>query len=300
MSNLHYESPKMKKIPPLMVLSLVLAGCVTTEHTTNSQTFEIPFAAEINHVPFKCGQRYSGVGVTASSMVPTDFRFYVSEIRLLKIDGSSTPLRLSDDGKWQKDDVALLDFEDGTGPCRNGTTAMNTSVRGIAPAGDYVGLALTVGIPFPLNHQDPTLATPPFNTTAMFWTWQGGYKFIKFDALTEGPHAGSKGSTRNTGYSLHLGSTQCSSNSRTQAPSSCRNANQMTVVFSRFDWHKSVVVADIGAVLTQADVDNNTPNTPPGCMSGTDDPECPPVMKALGITHNGQPGLPVQTFLTVR
>ena len=38
------------------------------------------------------------------------------------------------DGKWQLDDLALLDFEDGTSSCVNGTPEVNDRVTG-RPAG---------------------------------------------------------------------------------------------------------------------------------------------------------------------
>ncbi|PJN92728.1 metallo-mystery pair system four-Cys motif protein, partial [Amaricoccus sp. HAR-UPW-R2A-40] len=52
-----------------------------------------------------------------------------------------------------------------------------------------VGLAFEIGVPFDLNHGDPTLAPAPLDLTAMFWTWRGGYKFLKFEVAPEGAAA---------------------------------------------------------------------------------------------------------------
>ncbi len=60
--------------------------------------------------------------------------------------------------------MALLDFEDGTGTCNTGSSAVNTSLRGKAKAyDDYTGVAFTVGVPERLNHLDA--ATAPTRST---------------------------------------------------------------------------------------------------------------------------------------
>jgi uncharacterized repeat protein (TIGR04052 family) len=138
------------------------------------------------------------------------------------------------------------------------------------------------------------VAPSPLNLTAMFWNWQGGYKFVKFDAASSGLQAApatagaGHGGAAASGFSVHLGSTVCAAPSRTQAPKAeCANPNRVPVVFDRFDVARQTVVADIGAVLAGANVDINTPKTSPGCMSFPGDADCPPVMGALGLAYGG-------------
>ncbi|MFN6980226.1 MAG: MbnP family copper-binding protein, partial [Gemmobacter sp.] len=169
------------------------------------QPVTITFAAEIAGTPFTCGTPYAGIGTTGSTVEVADFRLFVSNARMVAADGSETPILLDQDGTWQVETVALLDFEDATGTCINGTPEINTTLRGTVPEGAYTGLAFDIGVPFDLNHGDPTLAASPLNLTAMFWNWQGGYKFIKLDmatsgqaleaAQTSGDHAGSAAQT---------------------------------------------------------------------------------------------------------
>jgi uncharacterized repeat protein (TIGR04052 family) len=267
----------------------------------------VRFAAQVNGQPFACGQSYAGVGTTRSTITPSDFRFYVSDLALVDEAGRAVPVKLTQDGVWQLDNIALLDFENGTGPCRNGTSGMNTEVRGTVPAGRYVGLRFTLGVPFARNHGDPTVAPSPLNLTAMFWNWQGGYKFVKFDTASSGlqsapasPGTGHGGAAA-SGFSVHLGSTMCASPSRTEAPKAeCANPNRVAVAFDRFDPAKQTVVADIGAVLAGANVDVNAPNTSPGCMSFPGDADCPPVMAALGLAYGGVAAPGPQRLFTVR
>ena len=196
---------------------------------------------------------------------------------------------------WQVENVALLDFTDGSGTCVNGTPQMNTSLRGTVPEGSYTGLAFDIGVPFALNHGDPTLAPSPLNLTAMFWNWQGGYKFVKVDLATSGmpieaaqstgDHAGeAQDEPKARGWSLHLGSTACASESRTTPPvEACGNPNRVAVSFPEFDPSANVVVIDPAVVLAEANVDVNAPDTSPGCMSFLNDDDCIPVMRRLGL-----------------
>jgi uncharacterized repeat protein (TIGR04052 family) len=294
------------KFPMLIGLTtaVLLSACANTGTYSSTQSVDIQFAAAINGQPFACGQSYANVGTTKSTITPSDFRMYVSQVKLVRKDGTVVPVSLTQDGVWQYQNVALIDFENGEGPCRNGTAPTNTSVRGTVPAGEYTGVEMTVGVPFGLNHQDPTVAPSPLNSTAMFWNWQGGYKFIKFDTASSGlsqhkpdaPHA--MGAV--TRYSMHLGSTVCASASRTQAPSACQNPNTLTVRLDNFDLRRDQVMVDMGAVLAQANVDVNAPGTSPGCMSFPKDADCPAVMQALGLAYDGVAAAGPQRLIRVR
>lgn len=275
-----------------------------------TQAITLNFAGEFAGKPFACTGKAEGIGTTKATVTPTDFRLYVSNVALVRADGTAVPVTLQQDGKWQYRDVALLDFETGAGNCMNGTGETRTIVSGTVPAGQYKGLKLTVGVPFDLNHNDPTLAPSPLNLTSMFWTWQGGYKFIKIDMATgnapvmpakadghSAPMAGDKPMA--AGFSVHLGSTACQSPSRTSAPSTCANSNRVDLTFDNFDVTKNVVVFDPAPVLAAVNVEKNTPDTSPGCMAFPKDPECNTVMPKLGLSY-GEHKAEAQAFARVR
>lgn len=296
----------LRRAPALtaLLLATVAASAPTAAVAADPQPVTLRFAAQVDGQTFACGQRYADIGTTRSTITPSDFRLYVSDVALVDEAGHAQPLTLAQDGIWQFENLALLDFEDGSGPCRNGTAATNTTVRGTVPAGHYTGLRFTLGVPFARNHGDPTVAPSPLNLTAMFWNWQGGYKFLKFDTTSSGvseqrPAASAMGPV--TRFSLHLGSTVCASAARTEAPrAECGNPNRVTVQFDRFDPATQTVVADIGAVLAGANVDVNAPMTSPGCMSFPHDADCPPVMGALGLGYGGVAAPGPQRLFTVR
>ncbi len=259
------------------------------------QEVSIRFAAQVNGAAFACGQSYSGVGTTQATATPTDFRFYVHEVQLLRADGSAAPLTLAET-PWQHQGVALLDFENGQGPCaQGGNAALNETLRGTAPAGSYTGLRFTLGVPERLNHQDATVAPSPFNLTAMFWNWQNGYKFVKVDlqvgaAAPVAPNAPAHGGAAGQGgFALHLGSTQCVAAAPTQPGRDCRNPNRPVITLSGFDPLSTTVIADVGPVLQGVDITRNTERTPPGCMSFPNDPECRTVLPALGLPYMDLP-----------
>jgi len=66
--------------------------------------------------------------------------------------GKSIPVNLTQDGKWQYQNVALLDFENKSGGCANGTVETRNQIVGTIPKGNYQGLQFTLGVPFNLNH----------------------------------------------------------------------------------------------------------------------------------------------------
>lgn len=302
-----------------LVLATTLSAFSVASAAEELQEISLRFAGEFAGLPFDCSARYENIGLTNATVAGADFRLYVSRIRMLDADGRETAVTLQDHGPWQHDGIALLDFENGSGNCGNGTAQTNDVIKVQVPAGDYRGVAFDVGIPFEHNHQDPTLAASPLNLTALFWNWRGGYRFLRVDLLPEGDsmrkrqsaqsgHGSGKQATSMpqmadmkpghtmkgnamsghgpAGWALHIGSTGCLADSPTSTPSECTAPNRIAVSFPEADPQSSVFVIDPAAVLSESDVTHNTEGTSPGCMSAPDDPECAPVLKALGLTSD--------------
>lgn len=256
--------------------------CNTLALAQPQQEVKIQFLPLIKGELFECGKSYTGVGRTSVVMTPTDWRMFISGVYLRDNQGQWVPLQMIPDSIWQDANVALLDFENGKGPCRNGTAGTNTTVRGLVPSQIYTGIKWRIGVPFTLNHKDPTAANPPLSNSAMFWTWQGGYKFIKFDATTSPPSDGS--ATLQSAFSFHLGSTLCSSTSATSAPQQeCQRPNTVLVQLLGQDPRTTAITLDIGNLLHGNDLSTNAPQTPPGCMSTITDPDCEPVFRHLNL-----------------
>ena len=236
----------------------------------------VRFEARVGERPFACGEQYAGIGRTASTISVTDFRFYVSNLRLLTAAGAEVPVALEQDGLWQHEDVALLDFEDGSGRCADGTAEVRDVVTGTIAPGDYVGVRFDLGVPFGLNHREVTVAPSPLNLTRMFWSWNGGYKFARIELRSRG---------QPQGWMVHLGSTGCApADGPSTVPLTCRNPNRAAVHLAPFAAGSDIVQFDLAAMLAGADVDANQDNTPRGCMSGPEDRDCTAVLDALGLS----------------
>jgi len=263
---------------------LALLAAFAASPAVADQQVTLNFAAEVGGVPFACDQTYSGLGATDADVQVRDFRTYLTDIALIAADGSRVPVTLTED-IWQHAGVALLDFEDATGACTNGTSQTNTTIRGTVPEGDYTGADFAVGVPFDLNHADASVALSPLNLTSMFWNWRGGYKFVRIDMVPTDRDADAP-----AGWFLHLGSTMCKAASKTESPAEpCANPNMMQVSFDAFDPASHTVVIDPAPLVANADLRANAPETSPGCMSFPGDADCTSVMPQLGLAYGDIP-----------
>lgn len=270
------------------ILSAMLAGLAATQFGVPLRAGQHPaavrFAAAVNGEPLECGRSYQDVGLAKSEISPIDFRFYVHDIRLVDQRGAEHSLDLEQGTDWQIERIVLLDFEDGTGPCSNGTPETNFEARGTVDApGPWYGVRFTLGVPFNRNHTDSTRMPSPLNLTALSWVWNAGRKFARFDFSS---------TTLKRDFALHLGSTGCTPNDTTvTVPTSCASPNRTVVELPGFDPESDVVVADLGWLLKDSRLDENAPETSNGCMSSELDSDCGPLFANLGLPFGEvQPG----------
>jgi uncharacterized repeat protein (TIGR04052 family) len=231
----------------------------------------ISFEGRVGDKVFDCAASYPGLGTAATEVKISDFRLYIHDVRLHKAGGGEVPLELEQDGLWQHETLALLDFENKSGSCANGTTETNTTLRGKAPAGTYEGVSFKLGVPFELNHGDASVAPSPLNLSAMFWSWNGGYKFLRVDSIPAGG---------DMAFNLHLGSTGCVGEDGDVM--SCDRPNVAEIELAGIDPTKATILVDYAAVVAASDISQNAAGAP-GCMSGVDDPECSAIFERLGI-----------------
>lgn len=272
-----------------LTLTLFAAACGGTEITPipegTTQAVTLKFDAQVAGAPFVCGAEYADLGTQGSTLSASDLRFYISEVELLDARGAATPLVLAQDDKWQYQNLALLDFEDGCGG--SGNTELRKTIVGGIPKGDYVGLRFTLGVPFELNHGDASVAPSPLNLTSMFWNWNGGYKFLRMDGAARGI----------PGWRLHLGSTNCEADAQ-GVISQCGQPNRATITLDTFDPAQDTVVLDVAALLAKTDLDSDVAG-PPGCMSAPTDVECAQYFETLGLPWAGG-AAPTQSAFSVQ
>ena len=284
-----------------LVAAAVLTACgggSSTPVTSADKAVSITFAAVNGTTPVTCGTTLTGIGGTGASANVQDLRFYITNLALINDKGVAVPVKL-DANKWQltqtfsqgTETVSLIDLENATGACATGGTAeTNAVITGTVPAGNYVGLKATVGVPENLNHTAVSGGTPPLDNTAMNWSWQSGRKFTKIELNPVGGITKTVAATATTAavvsniptFNLHLGSTGCTAKAGTTDAYVCTSLNVADFNLATFNADTQKVALDIGQLFktTNITVENGGAA---GCMSGATDPECPALFAELGI-----------------
>jgi uncharacterized repeat protein (TIGR04052 family) len=321
------------RFPLALMAAAALTACgggddtTTTTPAATTQSVSIDFAATIGSSVLNIGTcadtQVNGIatrgGVAVNARL-TDLRFYVSNVKLLKADGTAVAVTL-DESTWQAnagtDSVALIDFEDGT--CTNGgaTGGTNTKITGNVASGTYVGVSFVLGVPESLNHVNPALSTTPkpidASVPGMAWSWQAGRKFMKIElspenATTAGTYtggvqiitaAGAQATTTTAGvttnvantnaFVYHLGNTGCVADAAATATGgyTCSANNQVPVTIAAFNPTSQRVTMDLQALFAGNNATQNTTGTAAGCMSAADDPQCPAMFTALTGAKSG-------------
>jgi len=238
------------------------------------QPVQIGFTAVNGTSAVKCGTPVTGLGVNGASAQIQDLRFYVSNVRMVRANGTSVPVRLRANDQWNLSragqSVTLIDLENGTGACADeGDRRMNSLVRGTVPTGRYVGVTMTVGVPLALNHTDPTATPAPLNLVSMNWSWQSGRKYTKIELARPSVPGGETGKD----FNFHVGSTGCQGNPMTGDRISCRAPNRMKVLFKRFNPATQRIAFDVRTMTAGLDLTRDQGGAA-GCMAGPLDPEC--------------------------
>jgi len=270
-------------------LAIIAATSVMLTACSNDpvpQDVAINFAAQVNGEDFTCAnQPYAGIGNPIHDMNITDFRMYIHGAHIHdEATGNVYPIELTQDGVWQLDDLALLDFEDAAGVCSaSGTPQTNTSLKGKVTVPATVDLAAAevcfeVGVPEDKNYLDVATAASPLNASGLFWAWKTGHKYIRIDGI--GDPAGAA-----QGFNLHLGAQGCPGASPTAPPdSACTVPNTFEVCVANFDVDNSVIVVDPAYVFEANDVTVN--QSALGCMSFVGDSDCDEIMPRLGLDYS--------------
>lgn len=261
--------------------SIALTACSNDEAQPVTEDVAISFAAQVNGQNFTCGQTHTGVGTGGNDFQVNDFRMYVHNARIHDaLTGDDHAIELTQDGVWQRDNVALLDFEDG---CATGTTETNKVMAGKVTVPVTVDLAdaevcFTVGVPEDKNHLDVNAVESPLNDSSMFWAWKVGYKYIRIDGVGDPTVAANP-------FVLHLGAQGCPGASNTAPPTSaCTVPNTFDVCIANFDVVNDVIAVDPARVFEGNDVTANH-GAKPGCMSFIDDDDCEEIMPRLGLDY---------------
>jgi len=124
---------------------------------------------------------------SGDSLIPLNFRFYISEVELLRHDGTTTAVDLvTETGDLEPYGVHLFNAEEDE----------SSSMRVLAPAGEYEGLRFALGIKLACNKLAATaLGDPLSDASQMTWPHTGGFLYLRYEGRSaEADGAGAGGS----------------------------------------------------------------------------------------------------------
>ncbi|MFN3712357.1 MAG: MbnP family copper-binding protein [Alcanivoracaceae bacterium] len=291
-------------IRPLMLLAAtMIAGCggssIESDDANPAATraISIPFAAFAGDTQIDCDASLGHLGIHGASAQLSDFKLFIHNVRLVTDEGVEVPLTLDEVTGWQTDGIALLDFQNRGDSCNAvDEKPVNTSIHGRVPEQPlvYSGVRFTVGVPVSHNHNDSAMSVAPLNVAAMFWSWRGGYKHMRFDVRPLNGVDLASGATSAV-WQFHLGDTDCSAD----PIGHCNYRNRPEIALDGFIENEIRVLIDYAALVQSSDL-NSDAGGPSGCMSGTGDPECVDLFDQLGlILGDGEGPASAQTVFSI-
>lgn len=155
----------------LLTFATILTGCKKEKvDETPAPNTEQKFSF---HLHTKIGSNAAAYGVqyqdaSGRKFNIADFRYYISNIILIKNDGSEYPL---------------------TGKVILANPANNEYELGNIPVASYKGFKFMLGLDSTTNHSDPTiyLADNPLSiqSPGIHWSWNSGYIFMKVEGQVD-------------------------------------------------------------------------------------------------------------------
>ncbi|RZK37530.1 MAG: hypothetical protein EOO90_24970 [Pedobacter sp.] len=148
------------------ILSIAFTSCKKEEvvNTAEKGTFTLEFENQVNGAPLVLNTQNYTNAIGESFNIST-FKYYVSNIKLTKTDGSIYVIPES---------YILMDAAK--------PSSLLNNLQDI-PTGDYTNISFTIGVDKERNLAGAqTGALDP--ALGMFWTWNSGYIFVKFEGTS--------------------------------------------------------------------------------------------------------------------
>ncbi|MCS4167575.1 hypothetical protein HS960_19040 [Sphingobacterium paramultivorum] len=177
----------------LLMISLVMVSCSKSEDVANS--VNLHFNNTFKNTTIVLGSADSPAATTNTSASGqlhqfSELKYVISNIRLIKADGSEIPYNVNDLDKG----ATVID---------QAKAATLNYVLSNIPVGDYKQIKFGLGVKQEINTLDQLrfpvfYATAGANDTKMHWEWGTGYRFTKLEGFYGADHKE---------LSIHTGST---------------------------------------------------------------------------------------------
>ncbi|MDX1960298.1 MAG: metallo-mystery pair system four-Cys motif protein [Leptospiraceae bacterium] len=238
-----------------------------------------------------------------TKMQLNDARFYAYDVKLITADGSKTDFKLTTDGVFQNSfssggktyTLGLIDFADKANNCANGavpSAETNLKLVGTSVSGNYTGIEFTMGVPAEFNNQDNTTLAAPLNSTAMYWSWNSGYKFMKVEFMHEDATDSNK-----INY-WHMGSSSCASNV-------CARINRPTITLKKstgnINFSTDVIALDLQQLLDGTNTNSGNGGKKIACHSGPQTGgDCSTIGTNVGVNSTDGTSLTTQKAFSIK
>jgi hypothetical protein len=153
---------------------------------------DLSFAPMLAGKPLVLGEPNDMMG---GQVLPSNVRFYVSEVSLLAGDGSALPVDLvTAAGTPEPYGVHLVNLEE--------PASMNVHL--LSPAGSYTGATFTLGINDACNAGDASRDAPLSFNSQMAWPHAAGFLFLRYEAQWK-PAVGAAPTAPTPPLMIHMG-----------------------------------------------------------------------------------------------
>ena len=183
----------------VFLATLVLASCKKNDEAPANQTGEVDIELEhtVGVAPLALSTQTYTTPV-GDQFTVSKFKYLLSNLKLTRADGTQYVVPES---------YYLVDAAS--------STSQHLALTGV-PVGDYTGLTSTIGVDSARNVSGAQTGALEANND-MFWTWNSGYVFVKFEGTSpQAPHAAG---VATGGLIFHIGGFKSPNNTiRTVAP----------------------------------------------------------------------------------
>lgn len=233
----------------------MLAAILITSCAPSTETVRVEFRPFYNNKAINCDLNFLHANETWSIK---SFGLFLSSLQLVNSLGKKQNVEFLE-SNWQTPETGLLWFIPRCEQSKLLSTAFNQDLLMKVDSKDLYQakqLTLSLAVPFTENHANPLTQPAPLNNPEMFWTWQTGHKFMRFDL---------KQIDNKANWAFHLGSVGCTSKSTLRAPNKeCRQPNRIKVdidIPERKTNKPEVLVININidTMINGIDINNSAP-----------------------------------------
>lgn len=247
-----------------VVVLLLLSSC---DKPQNSLSAPITFKPVFNGKIINCNSQFLH---SEQQWHYTQLQFFISDIQAKNNAGEWQNLPLKKSVFQSNNSVLLGEHCDESDTQKPNSTNWQLVLADNTNLNNFSHIRITLGLPFKVNHLNPLTQDSPLNIPSMFWSWQGGHKFLRLELLSASDH-----------WLFHLGSVGCKAASPMRAPlQECLHPNRYTYEFA-LKKNTPMITLVLDKLLNHINLSEQT-----SCQSSQDNHNCQTLFENLKALNN--------------